>query len=41
MDLAGHRQLSTTMRYMHLIPGATATGVAALERFERLIKNGR
>ena len=35
MDLAGHRQLSTTMRYMHLIPGATATGVAALERFDQ------
>lgn len=35
MDLAGHQHLSTSMRYMHLIPGATASGVAALERFDQ------
>ncbi len=34
MDLAGHEHLSTTMRYMHMIPGAASRAVAALESFD-------
>ncbi len=30
--LAGHRQLSTTLGYMHLAPGDTAIGIGALNR---------
>jgi integrase len=29
--LAGHRSLATTMGYMHLSPGATASGIAVLD----------
>ncbi len=35
MDLAGHRHITTTLRYMHVLPGATAEAVAALETFDR------
>ena len=35
MDLAGHEHLSTTMRCMHMNPGATSRAVAALETFDR------
>ena len=29
-ELAGHRQLSTTMRYMHLSPAARESAIALL-----------
>lgn len=35
MDLAGHTNLTTTLRYMHLFPGATSQAVAALESFDQ------
>jgi hypothetical protein len=30
--LAGHKHLTTTMRYMHVVPGATAEAIQALNR---------
>ena len=32
-ELAGHQSLAVTQRYMHLVSGAKARGVAALETF--------
>jgi site-specific recombinase XerC len=29
-ELAGHASLSTTLRYMHLVPGATDDAIALL-----------
>jgi integrase len=34
MELAGHRTIGTTLRYMHLLPGATAVAVSQLESFD-------
>lgn len=34
MDLAGHEQMATTMRYMHVIGGGQESAVAALEAFD-------
>ena len=34
MELAGHTRLETTMRYMHLLPGAGGQAIAALETFD-------
>ena len=30
--LAGHKHLTTTMRYMHVVPGVTAEAIQALDR---------
>lgn len=35
MELAGHRDLATSLKYMHVLPGATAAAVSALESFDR------
>lgn len=35
MELAGHTSLHTTLRYMHLVAGATDEAVARLEAFDR------
>lgn len=35
MELAGPRDLATSLRYMHVIPGATTTAIASLESFDR------
>lgn len=34
MELTGHAHLATVLRYMHVIPGATASAVSALESFD-------
>jgi hypothetical protein len=34
MGLAGHSMLTTTLRYMHLVPGAATAAVAKLECFD-------
>ena len=34
-DLAGHTRLETTMRYMHLLPGAGTRAVEALQAFDQ------
>jgi integrase len=34
-DLAGHTRLETTMRYMHLLPGAGSRAVEALQAFDK------
>jgi integrase len=35
MELAGHRDLATSLKYMHVLPGATAAAVSALESFDQ------
>jgi integrase len=35
MELAGHRDLATSLRYMHVLAGASAAAVSALESFDR------
>lgn len=35
MELAGHTALTTTLRYMHLMPGETSRAVSMLETFDR------
>ena len=39
-DMAGHSDLTTTLRYMHLAPGATDDAVAALERYRATTARG-
>lgn len=41
MELAGHTRLETTMRYMHLMPGAGTQAIAALEAFDLGQDRGR
>ncbi|KIG14351.1 Site-specific recombinase, phage integrase family protein [Enhygromyxa salina] len=41
MDLAGHARLDTTMKYMHLIPGAGGQAIAALQAFDLGQDRGR
>lgn len=33
-DVAGHTSLTTTLRYMHAVDGATDDAIDALERFD-------
>jgi integrase len=38
-ELAGHASLTTTLRYMHLVPGATDAAIALLEGGYKLATN--
>jgi len=40
-ELAGHRDLATTQRYMHLSPAALEAGIRLLERTESLSRGAR
>ncbi len=31
-EVAGHKHLTTTMRYMHVVPGVTAEAIKMLDR---------
>jgi integrase len=40
MELAGHTNLTTTLRYMHVVSGATDRAMEALEAFDGLRQHG-
>lgn len=40
MELVGHTMLSTTLRYMHMMPGEASRAVSILEGFDQRTHRG-